>query len=360
MTKIKDLIKNELCETFKPRFQSLNKGLGVAPAGGGDGMGPPKAKMPPMMPKQKKPASQTPPTAAPKAPKAPTAPKAPGASMPKVAGKQVGGGFNKEEKGTSQAKFHIHQDGHKITDESETLSEIHKKHGKDIESKGFVLVEDKVKKSEIIKSEVMGGYRPVFLGNIKDLAKTSPLLAIASVPYASLSKAGTQHIIAGVHVPNEVAPPPKSKKVKGNKDQGSGGQITHKEEIPANKVIKPVDSLEKDVVSMTTGKKINATKERVENQGTPDIAAARKENIKRMNKPPLQNKQPAKNKDQAIADGMRDREEERREGVAMDAKHSSSGVSHKTSEKNKADERKRKNADIIRRMKSGTFKGRRS
>lgn len=71
-----------------------------------------------------------------------------------------------------------------------------------------------------------------------------------------VEKADTRHVIAGEHIPNDPGKPPKSKKMT-KEDKGSGGQISKeemeenkkkckdeamKEEIPANKIIKPSDS----------------------------------------------------------------------------------------------------------------------
>jgi len=212
MADIKYLIKKDLEVEFVPKLQGLNKNFGVAATGGGDNPNKPKSSIQPQISQKvdgpAKPKTSMPkPTPTTKPTSTTTANSKPVAkpSMPKPVG------IEKEEK-----------------DEKKSIE-----------------------KSEEIYNEVMAGYKPMFLGEVKDLAKSNPILAISALPYNSLSKAGTQHIIAGEHVPNEVAPPPKSKKLK-DKDKGSGGEITEKEEIPANKIIEPKkkEELEKQGMSM--------------------------------------------------------------------------------------------------------------
>jgi len=248
----RDLIKKEIAEEFTPKFKTLKKGLGIAPAGGSGGK-PPKNPMAPAAPKApaapsgKKPAVKRPgSTMAPKAPAAPKAPKAPAAP-----GMQKDGMSPNPQSGqyNDSKRYHIYHKGQKLTENHETvsISDVNKKHGgvKKLESQGFRLVEHKsFKKNEEVAADVMAGYKPLFLGSVKELAKKSPHLALAALPYEAISKAGTQHVIAGEHIPTDTPPPPKPKKVKGKKDEGSGGQIkagTKKGEIPANKVIEPED-----------------------------------------------------------------------------------------------------------------------
>lgn len=251
MSKFRDFIKNEIKAEFDSQAADLKKGLGIAPAAGGAG-GPPKPPAPPKMPKPSKGGNKQPPK--------PVMNKPAGAPKPPKAG-----GMMKEEPGAHQGeeeKYHIYHSGHKLTQDHETVSlgEVHKHYGgvKSLESQGFKLVSAKkappaapgeqhaqmagpkahqpadrhapapkpsFKKNEEIFAEVMGEHRPKFLGDIKDLAKNSPLIAKAALSYETLSKAGTQHMIAGEHIPNNPAPAPKPKKVAGNKDEGSGGQV---------------------------------------------------------------------------------------------------------------------------------------
>lgn len=100
----------------------------------------------------------------------------------------------------------------------------------------------------VIKSEVMGQFKPMF-NDINEIAKKSPAIALNCLSIDDLVKANTNNAIVGQHIPNDPAPAPKPKKVKGNKDEGSGGGVKKeqvkedlkKPSIPANKIIKPED-----------------------------------------------------------------------------------------------------------------------
>lgn len=305
MSKYKDLIKKDLDEDFTPLFQDLKKGTGIAPTapaptGGGKPPAPPKAPKAPSAPS-----------------KPPSTPKAPTMHKP------VGTGFKKDVM-DPESRYHIHKDGARITQDHETvtLKDVHKKYGgvKSLESKGFRLVPQKkeVKKSEyftsqLAKSElqkheemvkdIMGGHKPMFLGNMKDLAKSNPLVVAGALPYGlikgdvidmfrkkpkkdkssddSSDESGSDmkatmkrnadnkkrmatdrktanegvkrrnrldkeelegKVIAGDHIPTDR---PDNQKTTNNpklksKDEGSGGKIS-KKDIPANKIIKPID-----------------------------------------------------------------------------------------------------------------------
>ena len=256
MTKINDLIKKELEEEFVPKFQELSKGLGIAPAGGSGGNGSGKPPMPPGPPKPKMPTSKKPKPMSHKTLRSV-------ASGSKAIGKpnMMKDAPKEGDRRKRGDRYHIYQNGQKITTGAETvtLDEVNRKHGgvKNFESKGFRLVQSKkedYKKNEEIAAEVMAGYRPMFLGDIKDLAKSNPRLALAALP---LTKGLEGKVLAGVHVPNIVDDSPKSSKLKGKLkgiDAGSGGQVSKdefpdkKSKIPANKIIKPKEDkdLEKD------------------------------------------------------------------------------------------------------------------
>lgn len=240
MSDFRDLIKKEIMASDP---FDLKKGLGIAPAAGGAG-GPPKPPAPPKVPKSS--------TGGGKPSTKPVVNKPAGAPKPPKSG-----GMMKEEPGAHQGqeeKYHIYHSGQKLTQDHETVSlgEVHKHYGgiKNLESQGFSLVSTKkpspssdkqhaqmngpakkrspqpadrhapkgFKKNEEIYSEVMNEHRPKFLGDIRELAKNSPMIAMAALSYEALSKAGTQHVTAGEHIPNNPAPPPKSKKVGSDKD----------------------------------------------------------------------------------------------------------------------------------------------
>ena len=255
MKSIKDLIKKDLEEDFTPRFQGLSKNYAT-----GKPMGAPKptSNMTPKTPK-----TGTTKTTTTSAPKPPAAPKAPSASGDKSVGKPAmpdGSGMEKTDmKDSTQDKYHIYQDGKKLTEDRDavTLNQIKQKHGsvQAFESKGFRLIsadKGKHRKSEAVFNEIMSAHVPQFLGNIKELAKSNPLVALGALPANALIKADTRHVIAGEHIPDDRGNPPEPKKLKGKKDEGSGGSASElgKDDmsmdsgIPANKEIKPMDRKE--------------------------------------------------------------------------------------------------------------------
>ena len=248
MKSITDLIKKDLEEEFVPRFQSLSKAAESSSST-------PKAPA----------ALKTPKTGVSNVssvnpPKAPAAPKAPTASGEKVAGAPkvpTGSGMKKNDLDEQakpkkeSGKYHILHQGQQITSNSNPVSldhvEYHYGGVKNLESKGFKLIpahQVNHKKSETLFDELMGAYKPMFLGDMKELAKSNPAMALAALPYSELSKADTKHVIVGEHVPTTRGEAPTPKTIKGKKDEGSGGEVAKKDEVPANKIIEPMDRIE--------------------------------------------------------------------------------------------------------------------
>jgi hypothetical protein len=288
MSEFKDLIKADLEEDFVPQFQDLSKKMPtgftnmpkapkapmVAPSGAGGGGKPPKAPVAPASP-----------TSPDKKLKQPGKPRPTPTTMKKQ-------GMNENEE-----RYHIYHKGTRVTEDHETVTanDVNKKYGgvKNLESRGFLLIPHKpspsqpkkavlsgpanakkpflgkgepskpgskaksirqimkrpkrkvVRKEEqdVIKSEVLGQFKPIF-NDINEIAKKSPVIALNCLSVDDLVKANTNNVISGEHIPTDAEPAPKPKKVKGNKDEGSGGDVKKEEKdtkIPANKIIKPED-----------------------------------------------------------------------------------------------------------------------
>lgn len=267
MSDLKKTIMQDLQEEYVPRFQGLSKaGTAMAPAGGG---GMPKPKAPKGVMGNQPPKAPAMPTA-PKAPMAAGAPKPTPTLKTKIAKQDMATnsameapvgdvGMQKDVKPESEQRYHIYEGKHRITDDNQTVThkDIMDKHGsiQNFESKGFRLITHtpKAKKAKMaggvfgkseLYEEIMGHYTPKF-HDLKELLKSSPKLALSTLSAekekAILAKAEESgKVMTGAHISDyEKKPePPKPKRIKGNKDAGSGGQIT-KDELLMKQPVAP-------------------------------------------------------------------------------------------------------------------------
>jgi hypothetical protein len=254
MSDLKKTIMQDLQEEYVPRFQGLSKaGTAMAPAGGG---GMPKPKAPKGVMGNQPPKAPAMP-AAPKAPMAAGAPKPTPTLKTKIAKQDMATnstmqapvgdvGMQKEAKPESEQKYHIYEGKNRITDDNQTVThkDIMGKHGsiQNFESKGFRMVahNPKPKKPKIaggafgkseIYEELMASYAPKF-HSLRELFKSSPKLALSTLSAekekAILAKAEESgKVMTGAHISDYEKKPegPKPKKIKGKKDEGSGGHV---------------------------------------------------------------------------------------------------------------------------------------